>query len=315
MTVRATFAALALAIALLFAPPARAYLDTTQAVATAPALAAAPDQLFTAGNVTLRYREIGSGEPVVLLHGYGAALEAWNGIAGTLATDHRVIAVDLRGFGKSTKLADAKGYGIAMADDIVRLIDHLKLQRVHLGGHSMGALIAANIAARHKSRVITASLIAGPFYEKAAFAKEVAPWIADLEAGRGLGNFLQWLFPGMDAKTAEFASAQLAKANDAAALVAVLRSLPDLVVSGKAALEVPSLITVGTADPLLQTSRDLAGMGKARVVELPDVNHVAILGVPEVVQAMRELMQGNGRTKGQENNHAVRSFASPHTAI
>jgi pimeloyl-ACP methyl ester carboxylesterase len=302
MTLRPAFA-FVLAAAVLFAPAhgwRASAADGTQAVAVPAAvatLATAPDQLLTGDAVTLRYREVGSGEPIVLLHGYGGALEAWTGVAGALASDHRVIAVDLRGFGRSTKLSDPKRYGLAMADDIVRLLDHLKIQRAHLAGHSMGALIAANIAARHKNRVITASLIAGPFYERAEFVKEVAPWIADLEGGRGLGNFLLWLFPGTDPKMAEMSSAQLLKGNDLPALIAVMRSLPDLVVSGKSALEVPSLVAVGTADPLAPTSRALAKAGSAHLLEIQGANHVAILSNPEVLRAMRELMQRGITTK------------------
>ena len=59
-------------------------------------LAGAPaDATFVdVDGVHVHYREAGKGPAVVLLHGYGASLEAWNGVAAQLAPDHRVIAID-----------------------------------------------------------------------------------------------------------------------------------------------------------------------------------------------------------------------------
>jgi pimeloyl-ACP methyl ester carboxylesterase len=70
---------------------------------------AAPDRFFTIGDVRLRYREIGRGEPVVLLHGATRSLEDWAGFGDSLAVDHRVIALDLRGHGQSSKFTERPG--------------------------------------------------------------------------------------------------------------------------------------------------------------------------------------------------------------
>jgi pimeloyl-ACP methyl ester carboxylesterase len=70
----------------------------------APALVVAQDQFFESNGVRIHYREAGAGEPVVLIHGLGNSLEsAWiaTGVISALARDHRVIAFDSRGHGKS----------------------------------------------------------------------------------------------------------------------------------------------------------------------------------------------------------------------
>ena len=135
---------------------------------------------------------------MLLIHGYTAALESMLGIGDPLTATNRVVALDVRGFGKSSKFAESQRFGQLMVDDVVRLMDHLKIQRAHVIGHSMGAMIAANVASRYPARVASATLIAGPFYpDKASFTKEMTPWLTDLETGRGLENFIQWLFGKM----------------------------------------------------------------------------------------------------------------------
>lgn len=255
-------------------------------------LPAAPDQTFTSGEVSLRYREVGQGPPVLLVHGYSGSIAAWFGFAGPLAVTHRVIAVDVRGFGQSSKFGDPKRFGEPMADDLVRLLDHLHIDRAHVIGHSMGALITANLVARYPARVSSAALIAGPFYaDRATFVREAAPWVADLEGGSGLTKFFSWLFPAMDTQAASAASAMAMKSNDLPSLIAVMRALPDLVVPPADALKVPTLIVVGTGDPLRPLSVALAAGSTAKLIEVKDADHLTILRSPELHNALRELLK------------------------
>jgi pimeloyl-ACP methyl ester carboxylesterase len=293
---RATLISLLTACALSWPIAAHHAGRPAQAAAQTPAsavkLAEALDQRFTRGDVTIRYREVGQGPAVLMVHGYSGNLASWFGFADLLSPSHRVIAVDVRGFGQSSKFADAAKFGEPMADDLVHLLDHLKIERAHLIGHSMGALIAANVAARYPSRVATAALVAGPFYaDRATFVREAAPWIKDLESGQGLLNFFAWLFPKMDPKTAAMANTQALKTNDLASLIAVLRALPDLVVPPARALAVPALVTAGTGDPLHPLSVALARGSKARLLEIEDADHISILRSQEMLGAIRALLR------------------------
>ena len=90
---------------------------------------APPDQFFDSSGVRLRYVEQGQGR-IVLMHGYTGTLDRhWinNGVFANLAKEHRVVAFDLRGHGKSGKPHDPPAYGETMAGDVVRLLDHLKI--------------------------------------------------------------------------------------------------------------------------------------------------------------------------------------------
>lgn len=271
---------------------------TTNEQTAAAGIATAPDQTLTTDDVTLRYREIGAGEPVLLIHGYAASLESQIALANALGPSHRVVAFDVRGFGKSSKFPESGRFGQLMVDDAVHLLDHLKITRAHVVGHSMGAVIAANLVARYPARVASATLLAGPFYpDKPAFAKETAPWLADLESGRGLTDFLRWLMPAMDPKMVAGFSAQVLKTNDLPSLIAVMRSLPDLAIAGLGATGMPVLVAVGTGDPLHPLSKQFAQSSPgSRLLEIAGANHVSVAASPEFVQALRELLVAQPRS-------------------
>ncbi len=129
------------------------------AVATEP-----QDGTFTASDgVKIHYLTLGDesrGTPVVLIHGYtGTAHGNWfaNGIAERLAKKHRVVAIDCRGHGKSEKPHDPAKYGPQMAEDVIELMDNLKIEKAHVHGYSMGGFIVTQLLAKHPDRFITAS--------------------------------------------------------------------------------------------------------------------------------------------------------------
>jgi pimeloyl-ACP methyl ester carboxylesterase len=259
----------------------------------APTLANAPDQQFTADGVTLRYRELGTGTPIVFIHGYSAALESMAGIARALPDTHRKVALDVRGFGRSTKFAEPAKFGQLMVDDVIKLMDHLKIQRAHLVGHSMGALIAANVAARYPARVGSASLVAGPFYaDEATFSKETGRWAADLESGAGLVNFMKWLFPAMKPEMAGMMNAGALKSNDLPSLIAVMKSLPKLALAGLPKNGSTALLVAGTGDPLFPLSPAFAKQSPgSRMLEIANADHLSVITNAEAVNAMNEIVQ------------------------
>jgi pimeloyl-ACP methyl ester carboxylesterase len=253
-------------------------------------LAQADDQFFSVDGFRIRYREIGHGEPVVLLHGRGSSLDAWNWLGDSLATDYRVIAIDERGFGQSTKSGDPSRYGKAMSHDVLSLLDHLHLQRAHLVGHSQGAAIAAFVAATSPGRVTTAFLLAGPFFaDSAAYAAFNDPFAKDLEEGLGLVNFYK--ARGVSDSIAAVLNAEMLAHNDAPSLAAATRSLGGLMIPRARAHEirVPAVVMVGTRDDLLEHNRELASWWPgARLIEVSNATHISILRQPDVLHSIRE---------------------------
>jgi pimeloyl-ACP methyl ester carboxylesterase len=116
---------------------------------------------FTAKGVKVRYFVSGKGQPVVLLHGLlSSAWINWDlpGITAALARHHQVITLDLRGHGGSDKPDKAEAYGIELVEDVVRLLDHLKIKKVHVVGYSMGGMVAVKFMTKHPDRVLSGTL-------------------------------------------------------------------------------------------------------------------------------------------------------------
>jgi pimeloyl-ACP methyl ester carboxylesterase len=113
---------------------------------------------FNHGNVEIVFLDAGEGDPVVLIHGFASNKEVNWAAPGWVTTltraGRRVIALDNRGHGQSTKLYDPAAYhGAVMAQDVRALLDHLALPRADVVGYSMGARIAAFLALAEPQRV------------------------------------------------------------------------------------------------------------------------------------------------------------------
>jgi len=107
----------------------------------------------------MHYLDVGAGPVVVLVHGLASAWPVWFRNIPELALGHRVIAVDLPGFGRSDSLRGR--VGIRHHVDAIRgLLDHLDVDEVRIVGHSLGAVVAQQFAARHPARSAALVLVA-----------------------------------------------------------------------------------------------------------------------------------------------------------
>ena len=115
----------------------------------------------TDGGLHWVYLDGGSGDPLVLIHGFGADKDNWTRTARFLTPHYRVIAPDLQGFGESSKSPTASYTIDAQVETVHTFVQKLGLKNVHLGGSSMGGNISAAYAAKYPNEVKSLWLV-GP---------------------------------------------------------------------------------------------------------------------------------------------------------
>ena len=118
-------------------------------------------QTFDANGVKIHYLTLGKGEPVVLIHGlYSSADINWRltGVMADLAKDHKVIAIDMPGHGRSDKPEKDEAYGVQIVEDVALLLDHLQIKKAHVVGYSLGGMVTVKFMVKHPDRVLSGSL-------------------------------------------------------------------------------------------------------------------------------------------------------------
>lgn len=112
-------------------------------------------------NIELYYEDHGSGETVVLIHGYPLSGASWERqIPALLAAGHRVITYDRRGFGKSSQPTTGYNYD-TLAEDLHKLVTHLKLRDFTLAGFSMGGGEVARYLGKYGSKGVSKAVFIG----------------------------------------------------------------------------------------------------------------------------------------------------------
>jgi pimeloyl-ACP methyl ester carboxylesterase len=264
---------------------------------------------FDSNGVKIHYTDEGQGEPLILIHGFTGQGGFWMDpprfppggpprppIGKELAKEYRVIAIDCRGHGKSDKPHDPKKYGAEMAEDVVRLLDHLKIGKAHVVGYSMGAFITLKVADLHPDRVLSATLGGAGWSSPldAPLREEIAK---SLEGGKGLGPLFDRLTPaGRPKPSPEQVNAinqMILGRNDAKALAAVMRGMKDLGVTEAQlkANQVPTLALIGEVDPL-KTGVD-AMKGKKpnlSIVVIEGADHMTAGGRPEFLKNLLDFL-------------------------
>lgn len=254
------------------------------------------ESFFDSAGVRIRYRTVGSGEPVVLVHGFTGRLEGWfdSGLAHALAERYRVIAFDCRGHGRSDKPHDPALYGPEMGEDIIRLLDHLELPRAHVIGYSMGAHILARLLVTHPERLLSATLGGAP--GRLGWTDEdearVGVEADELEAGR-LSALISRLEAGLSEHEITLRSRAILMGQDRLALAASRRANRAQVVTEAElrAVQVPTLGVVGSQDPYRAGFEQLKHwMPQATIVVIQGATHASAEQHPTFLKAVLDFL-------------------------
>jgi pimeloyl-ACP methyl ester carboxylesterase len=272
-------------------------------------LAAAQDRFFDSGGVRIRYHDHGSGPAVLLIHGFTASIEpAWieTGILPDLARDHRVVAFDLRGHGKSGKPHDPRSYD-ELGLDAIRLLDHLGIEKTHVVGYSLGGIIAIKLLATNPERFLSAVLGGAANRRAQSEAADRAAEAAASEIEAGVYRALvvsTW--PADEPPATEDAilrrSKEISQRNDVRAHAAVMRARRALIVTDAeiARIRVPTLAVVGAADPQLPRIKAMQARWPGLEVEVvPEATHPTVhpRGLPRRAEFREAIRRHIARAK------------------
>ena len=231
---------------------------------------------FKNNSVEIAFLDEGEGEPIVLVHGFASSKEV-NWVAPSWLTTltgagRRVIALDDRGHGASSKLYDPADYHTTkMASDVLALLDHLDVPRADVMGYSMGARITAFFALAHPDRVrsivlggLGMHLIEGVGLPESIAVALEAPSLADVTDPQGR------TFRAFADQTK----------SDRRSLAACIRGSRQVLSREQAAsIATPALIAVGTKDPIAGSAEALAAiLPHARALPIPDRDHMLAVG-------------------------------------
>lgn len=199
-------------------------------------------QLKTTDGEEVSYRVVGTGRPVLLLHGVSMWSEMWteNGVVPRISVKAKVIVPDLRGHGNSSRPHHPSSYGLKLVEDQLGVLDAEGVEACDVIGFSLGAEIALKLAIQNPSRVSSLFLIGSGWTRDAGMGRyrEFAKWARENEKG---------MTPNPDYD----------------ALDALVEEMPEVICLTRDELEdidVPCAGMVGTDDPHLPDLEALVGV-------------------------------------------------------
>lgn len=243
----------------------------------------------------------GSGEPLVLIHGLGSDLHAWDPVRATLEGHHDVLAIDLPGFGNSPVRSDGRVTIYALADSVAEAMGRVGWETAHLAGNSLGGGIALELARRGLARTVVAISPAGgasrwehhlahaQLTVSNAVARAIAPAAPWLTRSRLLRKVL---FRGTvsghpGSVDPAWGAAALRSFAAAEGFAATRRAFqPQHVRSGLEDVDCPVRLLWGTADTLLfprQAERLAVHLPDCETVHLDGLGHVPMVDDPDAV--------------------------------
>jgi len=202
----------------------------------------------------LRYAVEGDGAPLMLVHGVGSSLDAWDGVVDALGGRYRTIRLDLRGHGRSDK-PEGRYELEDFIDDVVAVLDTLGVERCHLAGHSLGGLVAQGFALSHPDRLeklVLLSTVAGRNDEERARVEKRLAIVADGIPGQHFENSVErWFTPEFVRANPDLIAryAEHNRQNDPGAYASAYRVLAQTDLADRlGAITAPTMVATGDGD-------------------------------------------------------------------
>jgi pimeloyl-ACP methyl ester carboxylesterase len=152
--------------------------------------AAAPSKFMAINELRIHYRDEGTGDAIVLVHGTGASLHTWNAWAQELSQTHRVIRLDLPAYGLTGKDPKKRYSSKDYVDLIDAFLKELNVNQFHLAGNSLGGLVSWLYASYHPDKVQKLILI-----DPSGFPSKKSPMVISLAKTPGINMLIRYVTP------------------------------------------------------------------------------------------------------------------------
>ncbi len=251
--------------------------------------------------VKIYYEVEGNGPPLVLGHGVTRSMDRWRqiGFADALKRDYRLILFDARGHGKSDKPHDPAAYGANMVNDVLAILNDLRVDRTNYMGYSMGAGVGFAAAVRHPERFHSFVLGGWSPYRGPADAPSNPPVVGPAQQIRMLRADPEAYLRSREQQlgrtlTPDERNAELA--NDPEALGALMATFRDAATFSNQELShisAPCLLYAGSSDPMHDGVREASTqMPRATFFPLPGLDHVQAGASPLALPHIKEFLAG-----------------------
>ena len=237
----------------------------------------------------LHYEEYGHGTPVLLLHGLGSSTRDWENQKAALAEHYKVILFDLRGHGRSDRPKEQYSM-TTFADDVLALLEHLQLEKVHLVGISMGGMVGFQLAVDHPQRLLSLTVVNSSPQVRINSVRSALQigkrWLfSRLLSMQSIGNMIsKVLFPEPDQAALRTKVVERWRFNDKHAYLASLDAIIGWGVSERLErIDCPVLVISADQDytPVAEKAAYTARLRNARLVVIEHSRHATPIDQPQ----------------------------------
>jgi pimeloyl-ACP methyl ester carboxylesterase len=250
---------------------------------------------LSVNGITLAYDHHGNGNPLVLIHGFPLDRSIWDEVIPLLESQFDLIVPDLRGFGGSSTVNSA--YTVTdMADDLAALLDHLRMKRVALAGHSMGGYVALAFARKYADRVSGLALVSSQAAGDTQERKDGRYKTAQDVAQKGVGVVAEAMTPKLsaDERLQKIVQA-LIERQSKEGVIGGLKAMAERedLTAQLSTFKFPLVIVHGDADALipLERAQEIKSLvPSAKFTKLQGVGHLPMIEAPgKTAKALEDL--------------------------
>ena len=249
--------------------------------------------------VQIAYTRRGKGNPLLLVHGWGADHTVWNDVASLMENDFELILPDLRGFGESSVVES--NYQITdMAADLTGLLDQLGIRKIAIVGHSMGNYVSLSLVHAYPELVLGLGIISSQAQADSIERKQRLYKFAEEIMNTGFKTVLESLPPLMASdERVQARIRNLIERQHSVGLAGVLKAMADREDSSSilSSFKFPVVVIHGKADefmPIRRAQEIKEAIPHAILTELPNVGHYPILENPQATaNSLRNLLNSS----------------------